>query len=397
MRHSRIENIFIGGIDMVRYTVEIVKMIKTQFCMIRSHYGVLRASLIFFFGILLLSIPILAEETPDVKAKSGFGIAPFPVIASSPDTSLMLGAGSVLYYTPEAGKVDSMNILGFYTLKKQYRINMSSDAYFLDDRILFKSKASLAEFPSEYFGIGPNTPENGGEKYTPDFYQYSGSFLYRLANLLYIGPSYDIRYEKMRRVENDGILDKGEIPGSEKTLSSGLGVHVVLDSRNSSFNPESGFYAEIKGIRYSKRIESDHVFSSGDIDLRGYMPSGWGTLCAQMYGAAAQGDIPFYYYPSLGGDNETLRGYLKGRYIDKRLLFSQIEYRMPIYWRIGAAGFFGAGEVAPEMSSFGSHVRYVGGVGLRLMIDNEKKVNVRFDYTYNGKNSYVYANILEAF
>jgi hemolysin activation/secretion protein len=108
------------------------------------------------------------------------------------------------------------------------------------------------------------------------------------------------------------------------------------------------------------------------------------------------GTIPFYYYPSLGG-NSIIRGYLDGRYIDRYLSAVQAEYRYPIKGRWSGTVFAGAGEVAHNPSEFGKHPRAAAGGGLRYMIDTDERINIRLDLTYNGRQSYAYVNIMEAF
>jgi hypothetical protein len=42
-----------------------------------------------------------------------------------------------------------------------------------------------------------------------------------------------------------------------------------------------------------------------------------------------------------------LRGYTAGRFLDRYMLASQVEYRMELRWRLGLVGFGGLGGVIP--------------------------------------------------
>lgn len=328
---------------------------------------------------------------------NAWGIAPFPIIAYQPETSIMLGAGSVLYLKPQNGgtKNDDFKVIAFYTLKKQYTFSIQSNVYFKDDFLWLRPEIKYSLFPTDYYGIGGDTPESAKEKYTPKKVPAGLSFLARLYGNIYAGPSYDFQYYSILKTENGKALDT-EPREKKTTISSGAGAIIIFDERKGGMNPNGGYYAELKGIRYAHSIGSDHSFFTANIDLRTYIQFGGTTLGFQYVGAMAHGTIPFYFYPSLGGEN-SIRGYLEGRYIDRYLSAVQSEYRFPIYERLSGVVFAGAGEVAHDPSGFGENIRGAVGAGFRFMIDTDEKINIRFDMTYNKKNTYAYVNILEAF
>jgi hypothetical protein len=59
--------------------------------------------------------------------------------------------------------------------------------------------------------------------------------------------------------------------------------------------------------------------------------------------------------------------------------------------------FAGVGEVEHKFSAFTNHPHAAGGTGIRFMIDEEYKINLRLDFAYNGKDILTYFNVLEAF
>jgi hypothetical protein len=354
----------------------------------------------FFMFIPGLAIMMICFSITNLLAdeeKSAWGIAPFPIIAYQPETSLMLGAGSVFYIRPQNGgtKNDDFKVVAFYTLKKQYKIVNDNDIYFKKDLFWLRPGVEYSLFPADYYGIGGNTPESAKEKYTPKKVPLNVSFLMKLYGNLYAGPSYDFQYCSIVKTEKGKALDAGTT-GNGTNISSGAGTMIVLDERRGGINPGGGYYAEFRGIRYAHAIGSDNGFILANLDLRAYIPFGETTLGFQFVGSVAHGTIPFYFYPSLGSDS-ILRGYLEGRYIDRYLSAVQSEYRFPVYERFGGVVFAGVGEVAHTPSGFGKHIRAAVGSGLRFMIDTEEKINIRFDVTYNRKDTFVYVKILEAF
>ncbi len=93
-----------------------------------------------------------------------------------------------------------------------------------------------------------------------------------------------------------------------------------------------------------------------------------------------------------------MRGYFEGRFRDKDLLAVQLEYRFPIFWRIGGAVFAGAGTVAPDVARFSvGQVKPGLGLGLRFMYDLVERMNVRVDVGFGKNSSGIYMTANEAF
>ena len=345
-----------------------------------------------------------AAFAEDAGKERRIGATPFPAIAFTPETSLLFGGGAVLYGKPAdaALKTDSVSVVAFYTLKNQFQAAIMGGAYFFEDDLLVRINACGSKFPSEYYGIGSDTPESEKEKYTPVYVPVNVSVLCRVMKNLYAGPSLDYKYEKILSAEKGGALDRGLVTGTKAGSTSGAGAMAAYDTRDSEMNPHEGIYSEARAVLYRRSLGGNNDFFKTSLDLRTYISFGASTLGMQLYGASVSGDVPFYYIPSLGGGSNgggdcSLRGYLNERYIDRNLLFFQTEYRIPVWARLGCVFFAGAGEVASDLRSFGEHPRAAAGAGLRCMIDKEQKINLRMDISYNGRESYAYLNILEAF
>jgi outer membrane protein assembly factor BamA len=339
---------------------------------------------------------IHAQSDPLQKKETGFGVAQFPVVAYMPETSAIFGAGSVFYYAPEnSSKIDSLQFIGFYTLKHQYKATIDTNIYMAKDLFLLKVYGAFAKFPSDHYGIGPTPHERNKVNYTPYSYPVESSFLVKTFDKVYAGVSYYYRYNEIKSIDGKNIPAESKY-GWGKTTTNGFGGTIIADYRDGGLNPVSGYYAKGTLVRFSKDAASDYSFTKFEADLRAYKPVSFGTLAFQMVCESVSGDIPFYYYPSLGSDT-ILRGYLLDKYIDRRLIVLQSEYRFPVYDRLGGTVFGGAGEVAHTVGKFGEHIRGSGGFGLRFMIDKVQRINIRADLAYNGNEAFAYVNIMEAF
>ena len=93
-----------------------------------------------------------------------------------------------------------------------------------------------------------------------------------------------------------------------------------------------------------------------------------------------------------------MRGYLLGRYRDNNALQFQGEYRLNIFWRIGATVFGGVGNVYPQVGDFRlADSKYTYGLGLRFNTNPNDPANVRIDWGWGEGTSGLYVTFGEAF
>ncbi|MCL2155130.1 MAG: BamA/TamA family outer membrane protein [Leptospirales bacterium] len=328
-------------------------------------------------------------------------IIPFPICAYSPDTRFMGGIGAIINLIPQDQSVgaqeDHIKVMAYYTQNKQYGVLLENEFYFLNDFLQVRCDTGIEKFPSEYYGIGPDTPDSMKENYTYKGIPFFFAPLVKVFNSLYIGPAFDFMRYSVEKYETGGEIHRMSAD-SRLTKISGIGGIISYDTREDDFYTYRGELIEVSFIRYSERMGSDYNYNKFSINIKKYYKLYSSVICGQIYTEMLGGDIPFYSYPSIGGDNvNNLRGYLDARYVDKFLTNIQIEYRFPVIWRFGMALFAGIGEAEHKFSAFTNHPHAAGGAGVRFMIDEESKINLRLDFAYNGNEVLTYFNILEAF
>ena len=160
---------------------------------------------------------------------------------------------------------------------------------------------------------------------------------------LYVGIQYEIMHATLTKVEEDGLLVQGDIPGTETGLTSGIGFRLHLDTRDNVFSPSSGRFCQAATSFFTESLGSDHSFPRYPLDLREYitlLPDY--VLAAQAYLQANTGEPPFYLMPLFGGSS-IMRGYYAGRYRDRNMAAFQVELRAPVWRRLGLVGFAGMG------------------------------------------------------
>lgn len=184
---------------------------------------------------------------------------------------------------------------------------------------------------------------------------------------------------------------------SAEKSSYGVGVIGGYDGRDNVLSPSSGFYAlaSFTGFACGGR----QGFGLMTIDVRHYWPLPRGSVfAAQIYASAAWGDIPFTKMPTCGG---TRLGRAIGhnlKYVDSKAWLAQAEWRVPLFWRIGAVAFGAVGNVADGAADVFDDLHVMCGAGLRFAVFPGKGLNLRLDGgVSNHGDRAIYFNVREAF
>jgi outer membrane protein assembly factor BamA len=257
----------------------------------------------------------------------------------------------------------------------------------------------VQKFPDKFWGIGPDTPAQNEEDYTPFEFGIRVGYQWNLSRGFFLGPLYAFSLIDMKTVEEGGLLDGGGVKGGEGARASGAGIRFTANRRDNPFFPRRGFLIDTSVVVYSRILGSADDFSQFRLDYRHFFP----LFKRHVFGIQyvldlSTGDVPFQYMPKLGG-RSMMRGYYEGRYRDLNYTALQGEYRLPLFWRLGMVAFGSVGHVAPDVPGLLSteYLRAAGGLGLRFLVEEQRKVNFRVDVAFTGQDTAVYFNVLEAF
>jgi outer membrane protein assembly factor BamA len=177
-----------------------------------------------------------------------------------------------------------------------------------------------------------------------------------------------------------------------------LGLVTNWDSRDNTFAAYSGSFYQVTLLFNQRVFGSDYNYSDVQLDFRNFFEVAPGHIVAlQAGGEFMGGDVPFQNLARFGGQN-VMRGYFAGRYRDKHMAGIQAEYRFPVWWRFGLAGFAGAAQVADRISHLGlRRFWFAGGAGIRFAWNPEERVNLRLDYGIGNNSDGIYITVTEAF
>ncbi len=322
----------------------------------------------------------------------------FPVIFESPETGIAVGGNFMAYRktdadNPKAG-MNSLNGILIYTEEEQMIVSLGVNQYFHDERFLLIANGGYVDYPSKFYGIGPDTDEDQEEDFTLTSNSYGVNFLCKVASNFYLGPRVSYRRFGIEDQADGGLLAAGEINGSDGVKVAGAGLMLLRDTRDDQFLPQNGSVLSGEFTSYRKSLGSDEDFCQLIAIYREFWPVRETKTLALM-GALilSDGIVPFEMMPSL-----SMRGYYEGRYRDCNYAMVQSEYRFPIVNRFSGVAFASLGEIAPEIDQFDSeHIKVAGGFGMRFRIDPKQKINLRLDIGVSEDGIFSYINFMEAF
>ncbi len=358
---------------------------------------------IFFFLIISNLVQAKKSNHSDSLKQNHNSLVALPYAFYTPETKIAFGVGSIYSFRPAGSSPEdrpsNVRIALTYTQLKQMILGFLPEIYLKNESYYMNGYYGYFKYPDKFWGIGNDTPDGAEEDYEPKYFKSYTNFQKRTTPGLYIGIRYQYEYISLKETDENSMLQYGTVPGSNGSSASGLGFIINYDTRNHVYYPSSGFYNQIYGVFFGKALKSDYKFNLVSFDIRKYIPVfNSHVLAFQTYNMFINGTPPFQMLALLGG-SYWMRGYYFGRYRDKNMITFQTEYRFPLFWRFGAVGFAGFGDVASKIDKFYIYeFKYTFGFGFRFMFDSQERINARLDIGFGkGGNSGIYALVIEAF
>jgi hypothetical protein len=374
-------------------------------------------------GVLLFATAIYPEALPsehipeeelkkDLGSVKSNGFLVIPHMYYKPETQLAGGLVFITYFRPEADeekdgekkklpldiRPSTVATTLTYTQRNQFIWELFPELYMANEKYHVVGLMEAMRYPNKFWGIGNDTPDDFEEDYTSDIFRARVDVQRETLRKVYVGLVFQYDWYDMTKTEEGGLLDDGDITGSGKGTASGLGLPFNHDTRNHPYLPSRGGQRQATVIAFHRLFSTTYRFMKYVVDLKQFFPL-WKThvFALQGYLSVISGEAPFEMLSKMGGKN-LMRGYFEGRYRDNNMMILQGEYRVPVFWRIGATAFAGMGQVAEEMSDVQiEEFKYTYGGGLRFNINPQEKVNARLDVGRSPGFTAVYVSIGEAY
>jgi len=328
------------------------------------------------------------------------------VIAPLPISSPALGSGIVpvlAYIFPVSTKdktspASVVGAVGLVTDNGSRALALGGEVYFKQNS--YRTTAIYARGNLNYnlYGLGsgdsqPKLPlkQNGQLVF--------GEFLRRTWWKLFLGPRFLWGSSLITLRPNSlGAVPLPPDLGLDTNLTA-VGFRLNRDTRPNRFYPTAGTFLDFTADFFSQGLGSKYSFQSYKFNFNKYWSLSQNQVLASGSFACFTGGAPPFYGNCIYGTNSQLRGYTAGRYLDRYMFGTQLEYRLALPRRFGFVGFGGLGEVVPGGNQPFRTKNFLpgGGGGVRFELSKKYHVNLRVDFA-QGKDSHTWSvGVGEAF
>lgn len=230
-----------------------------------------------------------------------------------------------------------------------------------------------------FFGIGNDSQFLYKSNFALRRSIVEGSINAILAGQTNLNVRFGIDFNYVREGKNTQIptttdlYTEESLPGLEKdTRIARIQFGIIHTTINKLKRPTAGGSLSVNGRVYKDIKKDKFSFWKFTSSYRHYIHLIYNrTIVLRVAGEITEpffdNKIPFYYFGELG-EEETIRGYIRGRFRDQDMLLGSIEYRYPIWRLMDASIFIDAGQVSQnifkKLSRYDFHIGYGGSLNL---------------------------------
>jgi hypothetical protein len=337
-----------------------------------------------------------------------------PAISANPTAGLVLGvSGNVVFRLgPDSEtNISAINTSATYGTMGQVSVILRSGIFTHGNGFKFEGDWRYLSATQSTWGLGHIPPDSAESPMDFSMLRFSQSALREIAPNLLIGMGYHLS-------AYIDIVDRNAVPGVTtpflaynggntvtSTVSSGLSLNILRDTRDSPINATRGHLASA-GLRYSPTwLGSTATWQETRAELRFYQRTpgpARAVLALWFVGWLSGGHTPYFDLPAIGWDtyNRTGRGYVQGRIRSAKLLYGETEYRVGLTRNglIGAVGFASLTWASDPASGRMTTASLAGGGGLRIKLSKRSGTNITIDYARGpGRSRGLFFGSAEAF
>jgi Omp85 superfamily domain len=345
-----------------------------------------------------------AEDKKDKEKRKHPGaivVAPLPIVSPAIGAGLIPVLGYIFPFEDKekASPPSVIGAAGLITNNGSRGFGLLGDIFLKKDTYELRTFYAKGNINYDLFGVGFENGNAGAKlPLRQDGQVFFIEFLRNIGWKFFVGP---------RFVNGSSLITVNSTSGDSSLLppDTGLttnlraiGFDVERDSRINRFYPTQGMFLQFSGDFFSQGLGSKYSFQSYKLTFNKYHSFGSRQVLAyNLYVCGTGGEPPFYGNCVYGMNNE-LRGYEAGRYLDRYMYATQLEYRLILKWRLGVVAFGGVGSVAPGADKFRTdQFLPAGGTGLRFLMSKKYHVNLRTDFAW-GKDNFTWSvGVGEAF
>jgi hypothetical protein len=361
---------------------------------------------------MVIKKPVKDSCEPTKKAGK-LHLAVLPAAGYSLVTKLagVVAANAAFYADNEKStKLSAVNFSIGYTQNNQIILPILSNIWTKKNNYNLLGDWRYYMYPEYTYGLGGHTSLQNSDRLNYSNIIIHEAVLKHLFNsAVYVGAAYNLNYHwniTETGNANGQVSDFKKYGLTKKSVSSGVSINALYDSRKNSINPAEAIYWNIAFCPNATFLGSDHNYQSLTVDLRRYFKpsvSSDNILAFWSYNwFTFNGNVPYLDMPSTAWDaySNMGRGYIQSRFRGKNLLYVEAEYRFGITRNgfLGGVVFANAQSVTDWPSDKFQTIYPAVGTGIRLKINKHSNTNVCIDYAFglNGSNG-VFINLGEVF
>lgn len=350
----------------------------------------------------------ITGKTDAVTTKPVFSVVPALGYTLQSKLALTL-AGNIAFRTTKDSKISTITINTAYTQTRQIIIPIQSNIWTNNNAYDFVGDIRYLKYPQSTYGLGSSSNIKDEDPMDYDFFRFSEIVLKRLCPDVYAGVGYisDIHWNVSHKGPLDGVPSAYDKYGAQShSVSSGITLNALYDSRDNSINPYHGFYASLQYRDNGDYLGNLHSWQSLIVDVRKYFnfPSGsknvlalWSYNWLVLTGNPPYLDLPANTWDTYSG---TGRGYIQGRFRGAQMVYLESEYRfrITINGLIGGVVFINAQSFSADQGTALQTIQPAFGPGLRLKLNKVSRTNIAIDYGIGREGSRgMFINVGEIF
>ena len=354
--------------------------------------------LFLLFSTVIMEQSIAQSDTLENELPKKVSVTGYPVMFYLPETRWGAGGACLVTFrlSGESNETRPSSFNGgvAYTQNKQLLFFFPYNLYKNNNALKVIGELGYYTYFYNHYGIGNESDQEDREIYDVKYPRIHTSVLQRFGDF-YVGVKTRYDNYNITELKEGGLLanDKWATQGGGQIFT--FGPLIQYDTKDYQFHPSKGWLSEVGLITSKEGVLSDATFTKFHLDARHYGSFKKDHIIASnVYLGHIWGDVPFselFYY----GSNKRARGLSDRRFKDRSFLAIQSEYRFPIWSWLGGVAFASTSAVGEGTNDLLSNrFRWTGGGGLRLTLNKEDRVRLRFDYAFSeeGTNFYLTAN-----
>lgn len=288
-----------------------------------------------------------------------------------------------------------VNFTPYTNFKKRFGLPIRSYIWLKENTWVIDGDIRLLKYPHEIWGLGKRHSHRDKINLDYTYFRFYQHALKRIKGGLFMGIGYDLDIRSNIRSESDrSLADFTDYPyGTSRngsSVSSGVSINLIFDTRANSINTWDGNYANLQFRVNPTSLGSTEDWKSLYVEVRRYHrltdnPNRQNMIAARtFFWTVFNSKAPYLDLPTLSWDpyNSSGRGLPLSRYRGKSLYYLEGEYRRDITRNglLGFTVFANATSVSgPQANIFGNW-NLGTGAGTRIKFNKNSGTNIAIDY-----------------